>query len=212
MKQIITNGITYLDALPGSKTWYWGMDYTHGDLYEAEELFRYGNPIQQNRLILVRYPEGTVYEPVRPEPGQYLGRPVYHNGQVVLLLVDFPRNEIRIMGFDDQKGQATPIAVLPLSVAEDCYNLLLHTPPLMLTRTPNDNKFQILWPEQREFVLEDRESFELLEGDKMYTTVWHEDPDYREEILVRDYATGKLLERMPGSLLAMPDGQQWNLV
>ena len=212
MKQIITNGITYLDALPGSKTWYWGMDYTHGDLYEAEELFRYGNPIQQNRLILVRYPEGTVYEPVRPEPGQYLGRPVYHNGQVVLLLVDFPRNEIRIMGFDDQKGQATPIAVLPLSVAEDCYNLLLHTPPLMLTRTPNDNKFQILWPEQREFVLEDRESFELLEGGKMYTTVWHEDPDYREEILVRDYATGKLLERMPGSLLAMPDGQQWNLV
>lgn len=212
MKQIITNGITYLDALPGSETWYWGMDYTHGDLYEAEELFRYGNPIQQNRLILVRYPEGTVYEPIRPEPGQYLGRPVYHNGQVVLLLVDFPRNEIRIMGFDDQKGQATPIAVLPLSVAEDCYNLLLHTPPLMLTRTPNDNKFQILWPEQREFVLEARESFELLEGNKMYTTVWHEDPDYREEILVRDYATGKLLERMPGSLLVMPDGQQWNLV
>lgn len=212
MKQIITNGITYLDALPESETWYWGMDYTHGDLYEAEELFRYGNPIQQNRLILVRYPEGTVYEPVRPEPGQYLGRPVYHNGQVVLLLVDFPRNEIRIMGFDDQKGQATPIAVLPLSVAEDCYNLLLHTPPLMLTRTPNDNKFQILWPEQREFVLEDRESFELLDGDKMYTMVWHEDPDYREEILVRDYATGKLLERMPGSLLVMPDGQKWLLV
>lgn len=212
MKQIITNGITYLDALPESETWYWGMDYTHGDLYEAEELFRYGNPIQQNRLILVRYPEGTVYEPVRPEPGQYLGRPVYQNGQVVLLLVDFPRNEIRIMGFDDQKGQATPIAVLPLSVAEDCYNLLLHTPPLMLTRTPNDNKFQILWPEQREFVLEDRECFELLDGDKMYTTVWHEDPDYREEILVRDYATGKLLERMPGSLLVMPDGQKWLLV
>lgn len=212
MKQIITNGITYLDALPGSKTWYWGMDYTHGDLYEAEELFRYGNPIQQNRLILVRYPEGTVYEPVHPEPGQYLGRPVYHNGQVVFLLVDFPRNEIRIMGFDNHEGQATPIAVLPLSVVEDCYNLLLHTPPLMLTRTPNDNKFQILWPEQREFVLEDRESFEILDGDKMYTTVWHEDPDYREETLVRDYATGKPLERMPGSLLVMPDGQQWNLV
>lgn len=212
MKQIITNGITYLDALPGSEIWYWGMDYTHGDLYEAEELFHHGNPIQQNRLILVRYPEGTVYEPIHLEPGQYLGRPVYHNGQVVLLLVDFSRNEIRIMGFDDQEGQATPIAVLPLSVAEDCYNLLLHTPPLMLTRTLNDNKFQILWPEQREFVLEDRESFELLEGEKMYTTVWHEDPDYREEILVRDYVTGKLLERMPGSLLVMPDGQKWLLV
>ena len=212
MKQIITNGIIYLEALPGSETWYWGMDYIHGDMYEAEELFRHGNPIQQNRMILIRYPEGAVYEPVCPERGQYIGRPVYHDGQVILLLVDFPKDEIHILGFDEESGQTDPIAVLPLSVVEDCYNLLLHTPPLMLTRTPNDNRFQILWPQKRDYILEDRESFELLDGDKMYTTVWHEDPDYREETLVRDYATGQLLERIPGSLRTMPDGQKWILV
>lgn len=39
MKQIITNVITYLDALRGSETWYWGMDYTHGDLYENDQVW-----------------------------------------------------------------------------------------------------------------------------------------------------------------------------
>ena len=90
MKRIITNGITDLEPLAGSSEWYWGADYASGDLYEAGELFRSGHPIKKNRLVLVRCPEGTVYEPVCTKPGQYLGRPAYHDGQVVLLLVDFP--------------------------------------------------------------------------------------------------------------------------
>ena len=97
MKRIITNGITNLEPLPGSSKWYWGSDYASNDLYEAEELFRTGHPIEKNRLALVRCPEGTVYEPVCTKPGQYLGRPVYHDGQIVLLLVDFPQEVIRIL-------------------------------------------------------------------------------------------------------------------
>ena len=41
---------------------------------------------------------------------------------------------------------------------------------------------------------------------------WYEDPDYREELLVRDYDTGELLERIPGSFRRMPNGQRWLLV
>ena len=212
MKRIITNGITNLEPLAGSSKWYWGSDYASGDLYEAEELFRSGHPIRKNRLVLVRCPEGTVYEPVCTKPGQYLGRPAYHNGQVVLLLVDFPKEEIRILSFDEAKKTIEPLAVLPLSVVADCYNLMLDTPPLMLTRSAHDNQFQILWPERRDFAIEDHEFFEFLEGNRMYTSVWYEDPDYREELLVRDYDTGELLERIPGSLRQMPNGQKWLLV
>ena len=61
-------------------------------------------------------------------------------------------------------------------------------------------------------MLEDRESFVLLDGDRVYTEKWYEDPDYREEVLVRDVETGKVLERMPGSLWPMPNGQKWLLV
>ena len=212
MKRIITNGITSLEPLAGSSKWYWGADYASGDLYEAEELFRSGHPIRKNRLILVRCPEGTVYEPVCTKPGQYLGRPAYHNGQVVLLLVDFPKEEIRILSFDEAEEITKPLAVLPLSIVSDCYNLMLEASPLMLTRSAHDNQFQILWPERRDFAIEDHVFFEFLEGNRLYTSVWYEDPDYREELLVRDYDTGELLERIPGSLRQMPNGQKWLLV
>ena len=212
MKRIPTNGITYLEPLQGSREWYWGMDYTGGDLYEAGDLYQDKHPIQCNRGILVRYPEGTIYEPVRPEPGQYLGKPAYYDGKVALLLVDFPKEEIHILAFHEETGGTEPLAVLPLALAEDCYNLMLKTAPLLLTRAPQDDRFCILWPEQREFLLEERESFIFLDGDRMYTTIWYEDPDYREEVLVRDFKTGKVLERMPGSIWPTPDGQNWLLV
>ena len=88
--------------------------------------------------------------------------------------------------------------MLPLSSVEDCYNLRLEAPPLMLTRSAHDNKFQILWPERRDFAIEDHEFFEFLEENRLYTTVWYEDPNYREEVLVRDYETGEVLERRGG--------------
>ena len=212
MKRIVTNGIVNLEPLEGSSEWYWGADYASNDLYEAEELFRSGHPIDKNRLILLHRLEGAVYEPVCTKPGQYLGRPVYHNGQIVLLLVDFPKEEIRMLIFHAAEGTTEPLAVLPLSIVADCYNLMLHTSPLILTRSAHDNQFQILWPERRDFAIEDHEIFEFLEGNKLYTSVWHEDPDYREELLVRDYHTGELLERIPGNFRRMPDGQKWLLV
>ena len=126
--------------------------------------------------------------------------------------MDFPKEEIRILSFDEAEETTKPLAVLPLSIVADCYNLMLETPPLMLTRSAHDNQFQILWPECRDFAVEDHEFFEFLEGNRLYTSVWYEDPDYREELLVRDYDTGELLERIPGSLRQMPNGQKWLLV
>ena len=63
-KIVETKGIQFIDNVPGSDRWFWGMDYTSGDLYEAEELFDDGHEIRKNRLVLVSYPEGIVREPV----------------------------------------------------------------------------------------------------------------------------------------------------
>lgn len=35
--------------------------------------------------------------------------------------------------------------------------------------------------------------------------------DCRDEVLVRDVKTGKVLEHMPGSIWPMPNGQKWLL-
>lgn len=216
LKKIETQGITYLEPLHGSweyrsREWYWGMDYTSGDLYEAEELFRQGHPVNQNKLLFVHYPDGKVFQPVIAKEGQYFGRPVYDQGKIVILLVDFPAGKIQILQFDGDSEQGGVLANLPLSITEDCYNLLLRESPLMLTRQAMDNTFEILWPETARFKIGDRESFAFRSGERLYFSAFCEEPEYREEVIVREMNTGKVLDRIDGSLMLMPDGQRWIL-
>ena len=112
-----------------------------------------GLPVQSNRVYLIHYPDGTVYEPVPAIAGQYLGYPVYNNGAVALLAVNFPEGIIRILLF--QPGELSEVAQIPLSAVPNCYNLLLHTDSLTLTRTPGDGTFEIVWPEQIRFHIEE---------------------------------------------------------
>ena len=137
MKTIDLNGVTNMELIRGSTDeWYWSTDYIHGDLYEAEELFHMGHPVQSNRLYLVHYPDGAVYEPVPAVSGQYLGCPVYDNGAVALLAVNFPEGIIRILRF--RPGELSEVTQIPLSAVANCYNLMLHTSPLSLTRQRKD--------------------------------------------------------------------------
>lgn len=208
MKTIDLHGITNMELVRGgTDEWYWSTDYIHGDLYEAEELFRMGHPVQSNRLYLIHYPDGTVYEPVPAVAGQYLGYPVVDNGAVALLAVNFLEDIIRILHF--RPGELSEVAQIPLSAVKDCYNLILFTSPLMLTRQPNDNSFEIIWPEQVRFSIEERETMNFRDGDKLYFTVWHEDPEYREETVVRSLRDGIILERFSGDIRIMPNGDKW---
>ena len=46
MKTIETGGITYIELIPyGTDEWYYGISYEHGDLYEAEEVFKEGQDV-----------------------------------------------------------------------------------------------------------------------------------------------------------------------
>lgn len=87
--------------------------------------------------------------------------------------------------------------------------LILHTSPLSLTRHPNDGTFEIIWPEQVCFAINDRETLNFRDGDKLYFNVWYEDPDYREETLVRSVQDGTILENFPGDIRIMPNGERW---
>lgn len=210
MKRINTQGITYIEPLEGSGEWYWGMDYTNGDLYEAEELFRDGHPVKQNRLVLIHYPDGKIVQPVTAGSGQYLGRPVFYEGKIILLRVDFPVGKIEILQYDSNE-RVSVLAAIPLSDVKDCYNIMLKRWPLMLTRQGSEDTFQILWPEKTEFAIGATEAFDFRLDGKLYFSSWHEDPNYREEVLVRDLHSGEIVDRLPGSVTVMPDGQVWLL-
>lgn len=210
MKAIDIHGMTNMELVRGeTNEWYWATDYIHGDLYESEELFRQGHSVRSNRLYLIHYPDGKVYEPVKPTDGQYLGTPIYDGSSVVLLAVSFSESVIRILRFLHQPEAVQEMAQLPLSAVKDCYNLLLHTSPLSLTRQPNDGTFEIIWPEQVRFAINDRETLNFRDGDNLYFNIWYEDPDYREETLVRSLPDGTILERLSGDIRIMPNGERW---
>ena len=60
--------------------------------------------------------------------------------------------------------------------------------------------------------MEEHESFLFREEDKLYFSVWYEEEEtdeYFEEISIREYPTGRLLEKVDGAIMTMPDGQKW---
>lgn len=212
MKRIDTQGITYIEPLDGSRgEWYWGADYASGDLYEAEELFRSGHPVNQNKLIFVHYSDGRAVQPIVAKVGQYFGRPIFYQDKITILMVDFPARVIHIKQFDNALNQVSTLLEISLSAVEDCYNLMLKTSPLMMTRQGHDDRFQIIWPESVSFQMGERESFLFRAGRKLYFATWQDEPEYQEEILVRSMDTGEVIERIPGTMMSMPDGQKWIL-
>lgn len=210
MKIIELDSITNLEPLQGTNEWYYSTDYIHGDLYEAEELYRDGHKIQCNRLWLVHYPAGTVYQPVPAVDGQYFGYPVYDAGSVVLLVVDFPKKELRLLRFSPRE-EVREIVCLPLSSVVNCYNLMLKTSPLTLTRQPGDGTVEIIWPEQVRFSVGFHESLNFRDGEKLYFTKWQDDERCWEKTVVRAVKDGSVLERFPGDIRIMPDGERWLL-
>lgn len=207
-KRIDAHGVNCLERMDGTD-WQWGTDYASGDLYEAEELFRGGHPVRKNRLVFVRCPEPKLHEPVVAREGQYFGRPCFADGSVFLLLADFPQREILIYRCASDLASAEVYVRLPLDVVPDCYNLMLHASPLTLTRQGHENTFQVVWPERGSFPIDPAESLDSRDGDTLVFSKWYEDPDYREEVVVRRYPTGEVLERADGTLVTMPDGQKW---
>lgn len=212
-KTINTNGINYIEPLHGSPDWYWGCDYESGDLYEAEDAFKEVGSFRPNRIIFVSYPEGKVYEPVKPKAGQYLSRvPAFYNEEIYLLMVDFVQRAMTIFNCGEFPEKAQVHAEIPLSAAKNCYNLQLATAPLMIVRQGEENLWQEIWPGSKSYPMESSESFLYREGDLLFFSKWYEDPDYREEIIVKDYHSGQVIRSMQGGLKDMPDGQKWILV
>lgn len=211
MNIIETNGITYLEEFNCCSEWYWGTNYTSGDLYEAEEVFLSDKCFEPNRLVFVHYPDGEVFEPIAAKENNYFGCPAYIDGAIYILLVSFEEKVIRVYQCSSDMKETTLSIEIPLTTIKDCYNLRLDGSPLVITRQGGENSFQIIWPEEIEFDIGVGENFLYRKDDRLYFSEWHEDPEYREEVNIREYLTGKLIEKIPGSEMTMPDGQSWVL-
>lgn len=210
MKIIELGGVTNLEPIQGTNEWFYNTDYIHGDLYEAEELYRKGHDIQCNSLGLIHYPDGKVYRPIKATKGQYFGKPIYDAGSIILLVVNFLKEKIRIVRFSLEKTELEEVVSIPLSSTANCYNLMIHSSPVTLTRQPNDGTIEIIWPEQKRFSIGFHESLNFRDGEKLYFTEWQEDSEqYWDKTIVRTIKDGHVVESYQGDIRIMPNGEKW---
>ena len=206
------DGTSFIAPVEGSHgVWYYGMDPSSGDLYEAEEILKDGIIPKGDRLFLIRYPEGTVSAVHERKDGVCHEVPVYDHGKICVLCVDFLSHSIHISEIDPETITERETAVIPLDSVRDCYNLKLLRTPLCLCRSGKEDLFEMIWPEHVSFRVSPHESLSLRIGERVYFTEWFEDPDYREETVIRDIHTGEILERLHGDIRLMPDGSYWHV-
>ncbi len=208
IKKIATDGISYLKKLEGSDL-YFGIDHCGDDLYEAKELYNLGHHIDHNRLVFVSYPEGEISEPLIASHGQYFADPVFDEGYIFILKADFGLKKLYIYRSDQKFRRVTEHISLDMDEKEDCYNMRLTKYPLTLIKTSKEQVFQILWPLRSEFQIGPHESFDHRIDEYLIFSEWFEDPDYREEAVIRRYPDGEKLWSHKGSILTMDDGQEW---
>ncbi len=164
-----------------------------------------------NRLVFVKYPEGDVVEPIQKKKGQYFGRPVFDKGAIIILLVDFGENKIKVVSYYSETKEKDVMAIIDRSEITDCYNLLLRVSPLYLSRDGKVGYYEILWPDKSEFPIEENEAIFRREGNMLISSSWKETPEYHEDTIIRRYPTGEIINRFEGSFVEMPDGQKWIL-
>lgn len=199
-----------LDKVSGTNDWYFSSEWT-GDIYEAEEINSNGKEFEGTTMHLIHYPDGKVFMPLEKRKNVYIQRPVWDNDAIAILTVDFNCKEISIFHFKEGDGLLKCIAKLPLSCVTDCYNMHLSMSPLSLYRHGADGKFELIWPENVSFIVDNRESLVYRDGDVLYFSKWDENPDYQEEIYVRSVHTGEIVDRFSGILYDMPNGTWWLL-
>lgn len=213
MRFIYIDGIgsAFPEEITGTDEWYSckipSNDFC--DLFEAEEMARFGKIYPGMNCKLIHYPDGKVYSPFQIKENVYVDTPVYDRGVFYFLVVDFSKEMIRIFSYRVESNQLNQESELDLATVEDCYNLMLQVSPVTLVRDGNDGLLEIIWPEKHKIAIGDTESLCFRDGDNLYCCEWNEEPEYHEYVIVRDYHTGRVKEKYIGQMRKMPNGDVW---
>lgn len=106
------------------------------------------------------------------------------------------------------------MAQVPLEGVSSCYNMRLEKSPLTLIRGEygdDDDIIDVLWPEKLKFKTSGTWSMECRDGDLFYFSTWYEDPDYRDEIIIKDI-WGNDVEIIDGFMYDLRDGTKCLMV
>ena len=201
----------YPEKIAETDSWYYGQ-WTQCS--EAYEVYNFNNNYPGTRLYFIEYPSGKVFEPIKQEKNVFLERPVYDSkdNSFGIIRYDFNKEIIQALVFKPQCSSVKILTEMSFSKAGDMINIRLITSPFTLVKHDiQGDKVDFLWPKEFQIQFEENEVLDFQNHGRLYTSKWIEDPDYREEIIIRDVKTGEIIERSPGYLRRMPDGSAWKM-
>jgi hypothetical protein len=204
---------SYPEEIEGTNEWYSAKEEAveFCDLFEAQEIFDRVGFFKGIAYHLIHYPDGKVHSPFQIQENVYVEKPIWNNGEFNFLVVDFQEKIIRITKYIPENEKLEIVTELSLAEVEDCYNLMLETTPLTLGRSGNDGFYEIVWPEKKKIAIGKTETVLFRDEDKLYLSEWYEDPEYHENVIVRDIQTGKIIEKSEGYLRRLPNNVYWKI-
>lgn len=204
---------SYPEEIEGTNEWYSAKEEAVGfcDLFEAHEIFDRVGFFKGIAYHLIHYPDGKVHSPFQIQENVYVEKPIWNNGEFNFLVVDFQEKIIRITKYIPENEKLEIVTELSLAEVEDCYNLMLETTPLTLGRSGNDGFYEIVWPEKKKIAIGKTETVLFRDEDKLYLSEWYEDPEYHENVIVRDIQTGKIIKKSEGYLRRLPNNVYWKI-
>lgn len=218
MKKIKTKGMTALRLINGTDKWYFGYDYPLGDLCEAENEYYKTKKIESNRIIFINAKNGEVKEPIIGKQNQYFGdNPIYLDNMIYFIQVDFNEKIILIYEFNYENDEIKVKKSIELDKKNGNGYLYLYKTPLMLVNNTFKGTIKVIYPDEFEFKIGEEETFYERIDEKMYFLQEVENEEngliygYGEEIIIREYKTGKILKRQKGSIFPTINGEHWIL-
>lgn len=205
----IKGGFGYPQRVDGTNAWFSCEEGSEvcGMLWEAEDLVKEGGSFEGRIHHLIHFPEGAVHSPFALKKNVFVEEPFWDGAHMDFLAVDFNEKKIRVYQYAPETRKLTELTALPLD--EDCDGYCLRASPLMLCRRVGASRWDVLWPEKRTYLLGENEGMMFRDGDDLYCSEWLEDPDYHENVIVRDYGTGAVKAQYRAYLVRMPNGDYW---
>lgn len=198
----------YPEKIEGTSQWFYGQVTPCSEAYEVPA---YNGNYSGTRLYIFNI-DRKVYEPFKQEKNVFINPPVYSNKHNSFEIVRFDFNKSLIQAFEyvPEPERLTPLVELAMSEFDDIVNIRIIKEPFTLIKYDGLNdSVRFIWPEERQYQLEVNEILCFLDDGMLITTKWYEDPDYREEVIFRNSATGEVVDRKAGYISVMPNGEKW---
>lgn len=196
----------YAEHIDGSDKWFYSQ--IPNSVY-PDDLLDANCEFEGTRLIMINI-QGEMFEPIKRKMNVCLSQPFYNVDENKFLVIrsDFNNQVIQLIKFSSTLNDVTMIFEMPLQNDEDMINLMVVRNSDIFAKYENE-KFKMFYPYITSFQLEEHESVFAVNNNKFICSKWFENPDYKEEIIIRSIPDGKIIDRKLGYSEIMPNGELW---